>query len=144
MLPLNWIVRAYVIYFSVDLGHDPILKTDEISFDLEGYLKAIEAINQIVPFDYAKSLILERNYEQLQEMKQNIATDVDKALIQYANSVNYDTINEINRLNINKIIDYGHYDKLYQGKIENCKTIRGFPIYYKPFSYKIFKIAVRV
>ena len=66
-----------------------------LKFDQNGYLKAIEAINLKVPFDYVKSFILERNYEKLQEIKQNIAVDVDNALIQYANSANYAAINDL-------------------------------------------------
>ena len=144
--PVEYINTSYiwnedVFKFDICFIDESILKTNELKFDLEGYLKAIEAINLKVPFDYVKSFILERNYEKLQEMKQNIAVDVDNALIQYANSANYAAINDINRLNINKIIDYGYYDELYRGKIENCKMLEGLPIYYKPFSYKIFEIA---
>jgi len=144
--PVEYINTSYiwnedVFKFDICFIDESILKTNELKFDQEGYLKAIEAINLKVPFDYVKSFILERNYEKLQEMKQNIAADVDNALIQYANSANYDAINDINRLNINKIIDYGYYDELYRSKIENCRMFDGLPIYYKPFSYKIFEIA---
>jgi len=149
--PVDYINTPYiwdeeVFKFDICFIDETILKTDELSFDQDGYLKAIEAINLKVPFDYVKSLILERNYEQLQllEIKDKIISDVDNALIQYANSANYDAIHDINNLNINKMIDYGHYDKLYQGKIENCKMLGGSPVYYKPFSYKIFKIAQQV
>ena len=144
--PVEYINTSYiwnedVFKFDICFIDESILKTNELKFDLEGYLKAIESINLKVPFDYVKSFILERNYAKLQEMKQNIAADVDNVLIQYANSANYDAINDINRLNINKIIDYGYYDELYRGKIENCRMFDGLPIYYKPFSYKIFEIA---
>jgi hypothetical protein len=145
--PVNYINTPYiwddeeVFKFDICFIDESIVKTEELNFDSDSYLKAIAAISQKVPFDYAKSLLTERNYEQLQGMKQKIAEDVDKALIQYANSGDYDTINDINELNINKIIDYGYYDNLYQGKIENCKMLGGLPVYYRPFSYKIFKIA---
>ena len=148
--PVEYINTSYILdedglfKFDICFIDESILKTDELSFDLDGYLKAITAINQKVPFDYVTSFVQERNYDWLQEMMDKVVSDVNTALLQYANSAKYGIINDINKLDINKIIDYGHYDKLYRGKIENCKMFCGSPVYYKPFSYKIFEIAQQV
>jgi hypothetical protein len=142
--PVEYINSGYIwneeeFKFDICFIDESILKTEEINYDLDGYLKAIAAINQIVPFDYAKSPILERNYDQLHEIMPDIASDIDRALIQYANSARYDAINDINRLNIDKIYSYKYYDKIYRGKLEGCNS--DIPIYYKPLSYKIFNIS---
>ena len=145
--PVEYINTNYVMdnegafKFDICFIDESILKTDELKLDLEACKKAVQAVSEVASIDDIIPLLESKDYKQLRELIPNIETSITDALIKNGKSLDYKKIKDINALNIDKILEYGYYEELYRGKIENCKMLDGLPIYYKPFSYKIFEIA---
>lgn len=145
--PVEYINTNYVFEeggsfkFDVCFVDESILKTEELKIDLEAYNKAIEAVNEVNSIDYIMPYLESRDYRKLRELKPEIEESIKEALIKYGYSRDYTKLKTINKLKLDKILEYGYYEELYRGKLEECRTSGGLPIYYKPFSYKIFDIA---
>jgi hypothetical protein len=145
--PVDYINTSYVMgdnrafKFDICFIDESILKTDKLKLDLEECKKAIQAVSEVASIDYIMPFLENREYKKLDELRSTIKSDINDALIKNGKSGNYTKIADINKLNIDKILEYGFYDQLYQGKIENSRMLNGIPIYHKPFSYKIFEIA---
>jgi hypothetical protein len=144
--PVNYVVTNHVwdegiFGFDICFIDESILKTEELKLDLEECKMAIQAVSEVESIDDIVPLLENRDYKKLRELRSKIRSNIDRALYEYGISGNYKKMRIVNKINIDQILEYGFYDELYRGMIDNCKMINGFPIYYKPFSYKIFEIA---
>jgi hypothetical protein len=137
----NYVMDEKSFKFDICFVDESILKTEKLKLDLEECKKSIQAVSEVASIDNIIPLLENRDYKQLAELRPTIKYNIEKALEKYGIHGNYTKIRDINKLNIDKILDYGFYDELYQGKLENCYAIDGLPIFYRPFSYKIFQIA---
>lgn len=134
--------------FDICFLDESILKTEEISFDMEETLKALDSMERFADVQYIKTLIETKNYKGLSDKRSMIVGVVLGCLTKAAYAKDYDAIDSIRKFNVGKIIEFGRYDSLYGDKSYQHGvarlTIKRYERYYKPFSYKLFEIAQKV